>query len=116
MKKLVLFLTASLFAGASALYAQTPEPDTLRDPIKQGDPELRTLPPQAEYRKDMVIVKRNEIPAVLQKALRDPEYKGWEKATIYRNSSSTLYLVEIQEPAKTRVYRFDKNGKRTDNE
>src|SRR5262245_56073443 len=114
MKKLILLLL--LIASISAANAQIADPDTLRDPVKQGDPDVRITPPQALYRKEMTVIKQAQLPAAVKKSLQGSEYKGWEKATIYRNASSTLYLVEIQEPAKTRVYRFDKNGKRLDDE
>lgn len=115
MKTIMIFLFASLMS-LSAANAQTPDADTLRDPVKQGDPAVTITPPQAQYRKDMVVIKAAQLPASVKKTLELEEYKGWEKATIYRNPSSTFYLVEIQEPAKTRTYRFDKNGKRLDDE
>lgn len=114
--KTMIVLFASLMVSLSAANGQTPDADTLRDPVKEGDPEVRIIPPQAQYRKDMVVIKATQLPAPVKKTLELPEYKGWEKATIYRNPSSTFYLVEIQEPVKTRVYRFDKNGKRLDDE
>ncbi len=65
MKKIMIFLVASLVM--SAANAQTPESDTLRDPVKQGDPEVRTAPVQAAYRKDMVVIKAAQLPAPLKK-------------------------------------------------
>ena len=109
-----IFLLLAIFTSLVAALAQSPVPDadTLRNPVKQGDPEVRVIPPQADYRKNLVTIKQKDIPAPLRKTLGRPEYKGWEKGTLYRNKEATFYLLEIQEPIKTRVYRFDKYGKR----
>jgi hypothetical protein len=113
MKRHIFFFLA-LLATLTTAVAQSPLPDsdTLRNPVKQGDPEVRVIPPQADYRKNLVTIRQKDIPPQLRKTLGRPEYKGWEKGTLYRNKEATFYLLEIQEPIKTRVYRFDKYGKR----
>lgn len=109
MKTVIIFLFASLAFSAS--FAQVQDPDTIRNPVKQGDPAPQVVPKHAEYRRSFIVVRKDDLPVGVKKSLQDDEYRGWEKATFYRNGTSTIYLVEIQEPNKTRLYRFTKNGK-----
>jgi hypothetical protein len=69
MKKIILaFGAAAMFSVATA-YAQAPAPraDSVRDPIKQGDPAPDNVPTQAAYTKDMVRINSKDIPASLRK-------------------------------------------------
>jgi hypothetical protein len=111
MKKILI---AAAFATFSAgVFAQSPvaSPDSVRDPIQQGDPALKSMPEQTGYTRDMVKIKPAQLPAAVQNALAATTYKGWEQAHIYRNKNSSEYLIEFQDPLKTRLYRFDKKGK-----
>jgi hypothetical protein len=110
MKIFILTLFASLTFNV-CLFAQVQDPDTIRNPIKQGDPAPQVIPRNAEYRRSLILVRKDELPMEIKKTLQDAQYKGWEKATFYRNETSTTYLVEIQDPNKTRLYRFSKDGK-----
>lgn len=113
MKKIIVaFSAAALFSVATA-YAQAPAPraDSVRDPIKQGDPAPDNVPTQAAYTKDMVRINNKDIPASLRKTLSEDTYKGWETANLYKDKSGNGYMLEFQDPLKTRLYRFDKNGK-----
>ncbi|SKC87410.1 hypothetical protein [Ohtaekwangia koreensis] len=111
-KFILLFCGAIVFSIASA-QAQAPVPraDSVRDPIKQGDPAPDNVPSQAAYGKDMVEIKHKDVPAELRKTLSEDTYKGWENARLYKEKSGSGYLLEFQDPLKTRLYRFDKNGK-----
>lgn len=111
-KFIVAFSAAAMFSVATA-YAQAPAPraDSVRDPIKQGDPAPDNVPTQAAYTKDMVRVNSKDIPASLRKTLSEDTYKGWESANLYKEKSGNGYMLEFQDPLKTRLYRFDKNGK-----
>jgi hypothetical protein len=110
MKTFILTLFASL-TFSTCLLGQVQDPDTIRNPIKQGDPAPQVIPKGAEYRRSLIVVRKEELPVGVKKALQGEQYKGWEKATFYRNETSTTYLVEIQDPNKTRLYRFTKDGK-----
>ena len=110
--KTIIFLFVSLICCTS-LMGQIQDPDTMRNPIKQGDPAPQVLP-KNDYRRSLIVIKKQELPVGVQKALQGEEFKGWEKATFFRNDASTIYLVEIQDPIKTRRYRFTKDGKLLD--
>jgi hypothetical protein len=112
MKKLASIL-AGLFITAAA-YAQSPapEPDTLRDPVKQTDPEGRVLPRSANYAEDHQRITSKQIPAGVRQTLESsPEYEGWERAMIYKNKSGNSYIIEITKADTTKTYRFDKLGR-----
>src|SRR5690349_16136920 len=99
MKK-TLSISALLLASLSFAFAQSPVPDndTIKDPVKQGDPAPQVIKPSASYQKTMVVIKQSEIPEPVRKRLEHSAYEGWEKkATIYRNQSSTVYLIEFTE-------------------
>jgi len=118
MKKL-LSTSAFLLASLSFAFAQSPVPDndTVKDPIKQGDPSPQIIKPSASYQKTMVVIKSSQVPEPVRKRLEHSAYTGWEKkATIYRNQSSTVYLIEFKEKGKVRTYRFDKNGQELEEE
>jgi hypothetical protein len=114
MKKIAsLFLSVCCLCFAAAVYSQSPAPesDTLKDPVKQGDPAPEN-PPPINYKADQVRIMSQDIPAAIRQTLEsNPEYEGWKKATIYKNRANSLYTVEFKEADKTRIFRFDKSGK-----
>jgi hypothetical protein len=113
MKKLVLILTGIMFSTA-ALLAQTPVPesDTLKDPVKQTDPEVKVLPQDANYLKDHVKITPKQIPAGVKQMLESsPEYTGWEKAAFYKDKAGTKFTVQITRGDTTRIFHFDPTGK-----
>ncbi|WP_133259673.1 hypothetical protein [Pseudochryseolinea flava] len=110
--KTIIILFASLICSHE-IFAQIQDADTVRNPIKQGDPAPQVLP-KADYRRSLIVIKKQELPVGVKKSLQSDEFKGWEKATFYRNDASTIYLIEIQDPTKTRRYRFTKDGKLID--
>ncbi len=118
MKKTLPFPPSCLLSLSFA-FAQSPVPDsdTTKIQSKQGDPAPRIIKPSASYQKTMVIIKQSEVPEPVRKRLEHSAYEGWEKkATIYRNQSSSVYLIEFKEKGKIRTYRFDKNGQELDEE
>jgi hypothetical protein len=113
MKKLVAIL-AGLFITIAAAHAQSPapEPDTLRDPVKQTDPEGRVLPRDVNYADDHQKITPKQLPAgVLQTLESSTQYDGWEKAFVYKNKSGSVFTIEITRADTTRTYRFDKLGR-----
>lgn len=118
MKK-TLSIPALLLVSLSFAFAQSPVPDsdTITNPIKQGDPAPQVIKPSASYQKTMVTIRPSQLPEPVRKRLEHSAYEGWEKrATIYRNQSSSVYLIEFKEKGKIRTYRFDKNGQELEEE
>ncbi|HZY79496.1 MAG TPA: hypothetical protein VFE50_08235 [Cyclobacteriaceae bacterium] len=110
MKKIGMIAAAALFASAFAVQAQ----DTTS--FKRQDSSSVSQQPEQQQSirlKDMTVVKSTEVPASLRETLQGPQYKGWDAATtkIYRNQTSDLYVVQIQDGTMTKTYRFDKDGK-----
>src|SRR5689334_11549180 len=111
MKKIGMIAAAALFASAFAVQAQD------STSFKRQDSSSVSQQPQQEQQsiklKDMTVLKSTEVPASLRETLQGPQYKGWDAATskIYRNQTSDLYVVQIQDGTMTKTYRFDKDGK-----
>lgn len=110
MKKLVMIAAGMLFVSVVAVQAQ----DTTS--FKRKDSSSVSQEPQQQQSirlKDMTVLQSTEIPAALRETLQAPQYKGWDAATskIYRNQTSDLYVVQIQDGTMTKTYRFDKDGK-----
>jgi hypothetical protein len=113
MKKLVSILAAAFIAIAAA-HAQSPapEPDTLRDPVKQTDPEGRVLPRDVNYTDDHQRITPKQLPAGVRQTLESSnEYEGWEKALVYKSKNTDVYVIEISKGDTTKTYRFDKLGR-----
>lgn len=113
MKKLISVL-AGLLITIAAVHAQSPapEPDTLRDPVKQTDPEGGVLPKDVNYTDDHQKITPKQLPAGVRQTLESgTQYDGWEKASVYKNKSGSVYIVEITKADTTRTFRFDKLGR-----
>lgn len=101
MKKIILILAGALCLSTAAVQAQDVPQDTTRQSEQSQN-----------YRKDMVKIQAAEIPTSLRTTLQDAQYQGWEKATIFRSKSNDMYLVEMKDAdGKTKVHKFDANGK-----
>jgi hypothetical protein len=113
MRKILLIIVG-LITAVAAVVAQTPapEPDTLRDPVKQTDPEPKTLPPNSHYIDDAVKITPQQIPTAVKQTLESgTSYTGWEKASLYKNKSGTVFIIEITKGDTTRTFHFDKLGR-----
>src|SRR5688500_663863 len=113
MKKFMILLVSMLAIGMAAANAQSPapEPDTLKE-AKQTDPEAKNLPQDTHYTKDQIKITSKEIPAGVKRTLEaSTQYEGWERASIYKNKSGNLYMLEITKGDTTHTYRFDSAGK-----
>ena len=118
MKKSILILAAALcLSGAAMAQAtQSTQPtDSTGSQVNQTPNQNQTQSQNQSqgqnqnYKKDMLKVKSNEVPASLKTTLQGTEYKGWETGTIYRNQNSDMYLLEGKDG---KTYRFDAQGKR----
>lgn len=114
MKPVKLLLASGMIAGALVANAQdstnvtTPTPPVQQD---QTTPQDQTQQDQMNFKKDMVVIQSSEVPASLRSTLQGDQYKGWESGTIYRTQNSDMFIVEMRDGDKTRMYRFDQNGK-----
>lgn len=109
MKKLMMIVAGMLFVSVVAVQAQEQKDSTS---VTQQQQPTEQQPGSIKL-KDMTVLKSTEIPASLRETLQAPQYKGWDAATskIYRNQTSDLYVVQIQDGTMTKSYRFDKDGK-----
>ena len=113
MKAMKLLMGCVLCWFMTTAYAQEQVLDTTQNPVREDDPAVRQSAEQVQENdlRDMVKISPNEIPADMQNALKGSDYKGKSK-TFYRSKSGDSYLVEIQDGNITHTYRFDKKGKR----
>lgn len=100
-----------LFMGVVAVQAQDTTSFKKSDSTSLQQPTQQR--PGSVQLRDMTTLKSTEIPAALRETLQAPQYKGWDASTskIYRNQTSDLYVVQIQDGTMTKTYRFDKDGK-----
>jgi hypothetical protein len=113
MKKLIATVAGILFF-ATIVWAQSPvpDPDTLKDPVKQTDPEVKVGPKETNYKADRLKITPAEIPRAVRQTLESsPTYSGWEKAAVYKNENGSLFFVEITSGDGAQTFRFDKTGK-----
>ena len=114
MKKVVfLSLMVTLLASAS-VSAQTPapEPDTLSNPVQQGDPAVKHLPPRMDYVEDKQRITPEEVPQPVKQTLESSaQYTDWQKAMIFFDKNKEEYIVEFKEAGTTTAYRFNKEGR-----
>jgi hypothetical protein len=113
MKKLIFSFSIILFASVSLLAQNpVPDPDTLQNPVQQGDPAVRTLPPRLDYVEDKKRIVPEELPELVKQSLESSaQYTDWQRAMIYHDQNKDEYLVEFSSEGKTTTYRFNKEGK-----
>jgi hypothetical protein len=111
MKKLIILFT--LVFGSLSIYAQTPtpDPDTMKNPVKDIDPEVKQLPPDLHYAKEEMRINAEELPAAVLDTLKRLEPKGWEKSVVYHDRKENTFIVEIRESGNEKTYRFNKEGR-----
>jgi hypothetical protein len=113
MKNFIMILTM-IAAAAISTSAQSPapDPDTLKNPVKDIDPEVKQLPADGHYAKEAVRINADELPAAVLSNLKKLEPDAWQKSVVYRHKSNNTYVVEIRASGREKVYRFNKDGKR----
>src|SRR5690606_32935714 len=112
MKRITLTLVATLAAIAMSL-AQSPAPelDTVRTPVRQGDPEPKTFPSHNYLEGFMRIMPDELPPAVIKTLSSDSTYHGWQKAAVYRNVRNTRFIVERSDLKQVETWQFDAQGR-----
>lgn len=104
MKKIILILAGALCLSTAAVQAQDATNKAKQDSTRQS--------PSTNYQKDMVKIQATDVPSSLRTTLQDAQYKGWEKATLYRSKNNDMYVVEMKDASgKTMVHKFDASGK-----
>lgn len=99
---------------AAAAHAQNPvpDPDTLADPVQQGDPAVRTLPPGLDYVEDRRQINAGELPEKIKQTLNsDSRFEHWRDAQLYHDENKDEYVVVLAEQGRTTTYRFNRDGK-----
>lgn len=76
--------------------------------LQSTDPSVNT---NAWKTEDRVLIRTNDLPSSLLITLGDPMYRGWENSSVYRNRTTSEYMIEIRDGSDTRTYYFDKDGK-----
>jgi len=131
MKKVMLTMAGMFFAGIIAVHAQSQ--DTTVAPQKRDTtvaPTQTTPEPQEQQQqpekqegsyqlRDMTVLQLSEVPSSLRETLLgNTEYKGWEDPTtkIYTNKTNDEFVVQIMDGTETKSFRFDKNGKRIEDQ
>lgn len=114
MKKLMLTLAGLMLISILTVDAQSMDtiPSRKKDTLRQEANKYQHS--QESYNlRDMTKINIVDVPAALHQTLQAPEYKGWdnETSTIYKSKTGNLYVVEIRDGNKTKVYHFDSDGK-----
>jgi hypothetical protein len=74
---------------------------------------------------DRTQIQVTELPEAIQTSLQSQDYSGWTVATAYRSTqkdssdetkSMEVYVVDLKNGAETKTVRFDKDGKKLDDE
>ncbi|MBT1703527.1 hypothetical protein [Chryseosolibacter indicus] len=115
MKKLVI--ASLLSAGSFIAFAQqpSPDPDTLKNPIKQIDPEPKQQPADIQYVDERERIAADELPQPVLQSLQELEPSGWEKSVVYRDKQHSVFIIEMRDNEQEKIYRFDREGRRLKN-
>ena len=108
------WLTAILLvmvSGISMAQNPVPDPDTIPDPVRQGDPAVQTLPQGLDYVDDLKRIAPTDVPEKVKQALESSaQYSNWQRATLYRDENKDEYVVQFHEKGTSTTYRFTKDG------
>jgi hypothetical protein len=106
---ILIFLGTVAYGQTDSVTRVKQDSADLRQPSVPGQPS-----PQLDEQNaaDEVAVKlsREELPLFLQRALQEPQFRGWEHGNFYRNEESTKYKVEVIGNVSRKAYYFDKEG------
>lgn len=111
MKTLIISLAMSLAVTVAFSQSPAPDPDTLQNPVKQIDPEVKQLPPDVHYADESVRINAEELPEAVLNTLKTLEPGGWEKSVVYHYTKKNYYIIEIRAHDRKKTLYFDKSGK-----
>jgi hypothetical protein len=106
MKK--LFLATVILAG-SVVAANAQE--AAKDSTAATTTTSTTVTSSSVEQDGYVVIKSEELPDVVKKALESQDYKGWIINAASYNTKEEKYLVELKNGADTKKVKFDKEGK-----
>jgi hypothetical protein len=109
---ILIFICVSLNTLAQQ---PSPDPDTLKNPVKQIDPEVKQAPADIHYVDEMVRISAAELPQPVLDSLKKAEPATWEKSVVYKDKLANSFLVQIRDGGEEKTYRFDKQGNRLKN-
>jgi hypothetical protein len=112
MKKLLILLVMVATVSFTNAQSPTPDPDTLKNPSKETDPEVKQIPEGIHYIDESVRIATEELPAVVLDSLKKLEPQAWQKSVVYKQKKEDTYKIEIRDGGEERLYRFDNEGKR----
>jgi len=103
MKKIIFTIVGSMLIGFSAVQAQ--QTDTTGAASDPNWKQQREQAMQGYDQQALVIIDVQEVPSnIRQKLDGDDKYEGWEKATVYHNTSTGEYII-VPQP-----FAFDSEG------
>lgn len=93
------------FAAAAQSPAHQKGDSTSQAPYENKDDIL--------YRRldNATAVSADDLPQELRSTLDHPIYEGWEQSEIFRSADGKIYEFRVGKGDKSRVYRFDGQGK-----
>ena len=115
MKILLLILTVAASSLISSAQSPVADPDTLKNPVKQTDPEVKQEPADIHYVDEMTRIAADELPPVVLDSLKKAEPAAWEKSVVYRDKKDGLFLIHVRDGGQEKTYRFNKEGRRLKN-
>ena len=114
MKKLIMVL--SLMLGGIAFVNAQEQQDTTK-----SEPTIQTTTQD----QDRQIIQVSELPESVKASLESQDYSGWAVSAAYRSSqkdfsdetkSMEVYVIEMKNGTETKTVRFDKDGKKLEDE
>jgi hypothetical protein len=115
MKKFILIFAMTVAAFSIQAQTPAPDPDTLKNPVKQTDPEVKQPPADMHYVDEMTRITADELPTVVLDSLKALEPAAWEKSVVYKDKKNEMFTVEIRDGGQEKTYRFSKEGQRLKN-
>lgn len=106
MKRITLSL-CTLLLCATISFAQSNDPHKT-DTASQAPYENKD---SRFYQNEMIRLKQDEIPEAVKQTLKNDVFKGWESGTMFKSPDGEIYLLEMGEGDRAKVYRFDSHGK-----
>jgi hypothetical protein len=115
MKNIIFLLAITIAAFTAKAQTPAPDPDTLQNPVKQIDPEVKQEPADIHYVDEMTRITADELPTIVRDSLKSLEPAAWEKSVIYKSKNEDMYTIEVRDGGQENTYRFSKDGKRLKN-
>jgi hypothetical protein len=111
MRKILMIIILLLPAVLAFAQQPAPDPDTVKNPVKQIDPEVKQPPADIHYVDEMTRISAAELPAIVLDSLKKHEPATWEKSVVYRDKKNNSFMVEVRDGGEEKTYRFDREGR-----